>query len=255
MITSLKWLFFLIGFCCQVQAQQNPLRIVADDRKLLQFPEDNEAHGPSADILRLLLAQANLDSEIEFMPWSRAYNTALTRPNTLLLTIIKTPEREDKFHWISKVSDSVYSFIAMKSAVVEPKLTLVAAKQKVTVVVRNTNSHNYLLSEGFIENKNLYVVSDIDQAIKLLENQKVDFAFTIPAIFINYYTCQGLDYRNIIQYRPIEETRKEGYIALNKLSDKDLVDKLVTAHNVIKEMPVYQQLVDFRPFVNKDKAP
>lgn len=253
MKNSLICLFLLFVFCCQALAQQNPLRVVADERKLLQYPHNGEAHGPSADILRLLLTEAKLESDVEFMPWSRAYKTALSEPNILLMTIIRTTERENNFHWITKVSNTVYSFISLKQELDRSVSTLSEAKQKITAVIRDSNSHTYLKDRGFSEDKNLYLVSNVEDAIKLLLNKKVDLVFSVPAIFVNYYADKNLKSDDFIRYRPIEETRKEGYIALSKSSDKSIIRKLLAAKTIVEKMPEYQQLVAFRPLLLDDE--
>lgn len=248
MIIFLKWIILLIAVSGQVQA--NSLQVVAAESQLLQYPVEGKAHGPSADILRLLLDQANLDSKIEFMPWSRAFKTALTEPNTLVMTIIRTPEREDKFYWIAKVSDTVRSFISRKDNGDNTVATLTEAKQKITAVVRGSSSHHYLLDKGFSDTENLYLVSDMETAIKLFLNKKIAFVFTDPDIFISYYAAKNLNSNDFVSYSNIEETRKEGYIALSKPSDPNILKKLVAAKKVIEKTQKYHQLVKFIPLIS-----
>lgn len=252
MLNLLKWIVFFIGFCSQAYAQTHSLQVVAAESQLLQYPIKGVAHGPSADILRLLLAQANLDSKIEFMPWPRAFKTALTEPNTLLMTIIRTQERENQFYWISKVSDTVKSFISRKENNSGAVTTLAEAKNKITAVVRESNSHHYLLDKGFSDSKNLYLVSSMETAIKLLVNKKINFVFTDPDIFVSYYAAKKLNSDDFISYSHIEETRKEGYIALSKSSDKSLLQKLLAAQKIVEKMPEYQQLVKYIPFTSNE---
>ncbi|GAA5130947.1 substrate-binding periplasmic protein [Thalassotalea piscium] len=251
MVIFFKWVIIVLGIFCQAQAYQNPLRIVADDRKLLQYPFEGHAKGPSAEILQLLLEEAELEGEIEFMPWSRVYKTALTRPNTLIMTIIRTPARENKFQWITKVSDTVYSFTSKIASVYDYADTLTIAKKRVTAVVRGSSGYNYLIRKGFSEEENLYLVGSVETAIKLLNNNKIDFVFDTPAVFINYYAQKGLNSDDFVKHHFIQETRKSGYIALSNNSDINLLEKLRKSQKIIEKKAEYKQLIKFRPLISE----
>ncbi|GHE96124.1 substrate-binding periplasmic protein [Thalassotalea profundi] len=246
MLNLVKWLLVCITLSVHINAQSNSIRVVTDERKLLQYLVDGEAQGPSVDILRMLLTQADLESEIEFMPWTRAYKIALEKPNTLIMSMIRTPERENKFHWITKVSNTFYAFISLKDDVNRTNYTLAEAQSKITVTVRGSSAHAYLIEKGFSEKKNLYLVSSIEDMTKLLVNKKVDLAFTSPAVFSNYYLLKNLNSNDFVNYSPIKDSSKESYIALSKPSDDNLLKKLVNAQESIELTNEYHELIDFK---------
>jgi len=64
---------------------------------------------PLLGILNAILAEAQLEANVAFMPWARAFSIAESNPNTIILSMIRTPEREDNFYWIIKVS-FIYCF-------------------------------------------------------------------------------------------------------------------------------------------------
>jgi hypothetical protein len=75
---------------------------VTSELKLLQSLERVEAKGPSAEIFKLLLKESNLSAPLDFLPWSRAFNIAYNRPNTLIVYMVRTQAREADFHWLLK---------------------------------------------------------------------------------------------------------------------------------------------------------
>ena len=246
-----SFLIIWLAMASYVQAQQLSLRIVADERKLLQYPVDNQAKGPSAELLTMLLTEAGLKGNIEFMPWSRAFNTAQNRPNTLLLTVIRTAERDPHFYWLLKVSDVVKSFISLKDLPQHHITSFKQAKKKTVAVVRGSASHRFLRAQGFIEFENLYVVSSVDETITMLLNQKVDLVFTPPAVFANYFAAKQQNSEDYIHYAIFPETKKEGYIALSKSSDPQLVDVLIRASTKVKNNEDYQRLVKYKPLLTQ----
>ncbi|WP_448567656.1 substrate-binding periplasmic protein [Thalassotalea ganghwensis] len=250
-LLSKSLLIITLVFTGYLKAEQLPLRIVADERKLLQYQVNNTAQGPSAELLQMILAQASLHGRIEFMPWSRAFNIAKNRPNTMLLTVIRTPEREALFHWLLKVSDVVKSFISLKALPENYITSIEQAKTKVVAVVRGSASHHFLTSKSFSEGVNLYVVSSVDETISMLLNKKVDLVFTPPAVFANYFAAKNLKGEDYIHYSSFPETKKEGYIALNKASDPALAEMLIKASSAVKKSDNYQRLLKYKPLISE----
>ena len=70
------------------------------------FSNDDTADGAHALILQRALALSGLEAQINVYPWARAMALAQSRPNTLLLSVARTPEREQQFIWIGKLSQT-----------------------------------------------------------------------------------------------------------------------------------------------------
>jgi len=62
--------------------------------------QDGQRTGACTEIIRLTLAEAGLDPEVQVLPWARAYDTAMNNPGVLIYTILRTKKREDSFYWI-----------------------------------------------------------------------------------------------------------------------------------------------------------
>lgn len=70
------------------------------------FSNDDTADGAHALILQRALALSGLEAQISVYPWARAMALAQSRPNTLLLSVARTPAREQQFIWIAKLSQT-----------------------------------------------------------------------------------------------------------------------------------------------------
>ena len=147
-----------LSICAFAQeSTKTNLLAVANENQLLQYYENGENKGPSVEILQAILKEAQLEANVEFMPWIRAFSTARNNPNTLILSMIKTPERDLDFHWLIKVSNLTRVFISLASKPENYVESMQQAKQKLTAIVLGSASYNELTSHGFSEQKNLYI--------------------------------------------------------------------------------------------------
>jgi len=79
------------------------LNAVTNEWPPYNYQEQGQLKGISTDILRAACQEAALRCNLQLMPWARAYNTALTQPNTLVFTAARRPEREALFNWVGPI--------------------------------------------------------------------------------------------------------------------------------------------------------
>ena len=246
--TYMKYLIILLmSFinCIQANAENFPdLRIVATEHNLLQYRIDDEAKGPTAEITKALLSAIDQKAIIEFMPWARAFELTLKRPNTLILSMIRTPEREKQFHWIGVVSELSRVFISLKSKPENLISSDAQAKEKIIAITRGSDSFTELINRGFSEDKNLYVVTSIEKGYELLLSGKVDLIYYDPNAIRDYIRSNKLE--NEVVFNPIKLiNRRASYLALSLNSDKKLVELLKSA------MAEYQKTEEYRYWLMK----
>jgi polar amino acid transport system substrate-binding protein len=56
--------------------------------------------GIATDKVREAMERAGVDYSIEMLPWKRAYDSALKRPDACVYSTTRTPEREPLFKWV-----------------------------------------------------------------------------------------------------------------------------------------------------------
>lgn len=227
-----------------LQSQRKPdLKVVATSNKLLQYQENGENKGPTIGILNGLLKESKLTANISFMPWARAFSTAEKNANTVILSMFRTAEREQNFHWIIKVSQAARVFISLKSKPENFIDNIEQAKEKVIAVILGTAGFQELIAAGFSEHKNLYVVSNDEQMAKLLVNGRVDLAYTDPnnierILRNSTHSNVALSYQKITP-----KNQRMSYIALNKSSDERIVKLLKLAAAKYSTTEEYSRLL------------
>jgi len=240
------YLLFSTLLCFNINAQEyENITVVAEEHYLLQYSENGEGKGPTAEILKALFKELKISVAINFMPWPRAYDMAYNNKNTIVLSLIRTPEREKYFHWIGIVSELSRVFISLNSKPDNLITDISQAKDKLIAVTRDSNSFHELIKLGFNENKNLYIVSNNDSAFKLLLNGKVDLVYHDPNTVLEFI-AKSKNKNQQINFTPIiSADRRASYIAININSDKALVSNLKAA------MAKYQQTEQYRYYLQK----
>lgn len=219
------------------------LLAVANENRLLQYYENGENKGPSIEILEAILKEAQLEAKVVFMPWARAFLTAKTQPNTLILSMIRTPEREHSFNWITQVSHATRVFISLKNKPESYVDNMQQAKQKLIAVVLGSAGYNELISNGFSDKKNLYVVADAELMMTLLENERVDLVYEDPHNVRNILNRRGKT-DTAIRYKEIApENERTSYIAISKPTDLEIVNRLQQAARKFEKTAEYSRLV------------
>jgi polar amino acid transport system substrate-binding protein len=242
---NVKLLIILYCLSCFAQAQTKfQIRVVATENKLMQYQENGINKGSTIDILNVLLKENNIETTVEYMPWARAYKIAETTPNTIILSMVRTPERENKFEWIGVVSQLSRVFISLKNRPENFVINKEQAKKKIVAVERNALSHIELLKQGFTVDKNLYIVSSIKQAFKLLIKGKVDLIYHDPVVIEDYIDKESQSNEKITYAPVIPQNQRMSYIAINKNSNVKLVKKLKLSMDKFSKTERYKELIN-----------
>jgi len=217
--------------------------VVAAESNLLQYREDGEDKGSTIEILQAILNESQIKANVEFMPWARAYSIVNTQANTLVLSMIRTPEREQYFHWLIKVSNLVRVFISLADKPENYVSNNEQAKNKLIAVIRNSAEHKELIKLGFSEDTNLYVVPSTKQMLTLFTNGRVDLLYSDPDI-VKDYLNQHVKMDIAISYQAItQESQRNSYIAANKGINKNVLNRLHAAAFKFKKTPKYFKLL------------
>ena len=181
--------------------------------------ENGENKGFCTDIVAAVLKKAGLSARIRTYPWSRAYETALRKKNTLIYTIARTPERENLFHWIGViVSGKTYLFSRKQDPIVLDSLE--QARTYRIGAVRDGIRAKYLASKGFdhldlVEDTRTNAVKLINRRIDLWVEDELSANYTMRKLGVNpdafIHKAFGLD------------LKLDGYMAFSRDTDQALV--------------------------------
>ncbi|WDE04279.1 transporter substrate-binding domain-containing protein [Thalassomonas viridans] len=153
-------------------------RIYAENPRLISVIEPpanylnarGEPDGFVTDIIRTLQEELNNHSKIEFIPEARALKIAEQNANVILFSFSRTPEREQKFHWLGQVQSKKWHIITLKTR----QLAIDSPGQLKTLpsigVVRGDVREAWLIAQGF---SNISSVASHEQNIRRLLTGRV----------------------------------------------------------------------------------
>lgn len=99
---------FLVGLLVSGAAHAGPaqLYIVTEHSPPASMVEEGRVTGFAAEKVQALLARVEVPYTMEVLPWKRAYDAALKRPDTCVFSTTRTPERERLFKWVGPTDEA-----------------------------------------------------------------------------------------------------------------------------------------------------
>ena len=229
-------------FTCTINASS--IRIVSEPLPPLHFINEQQVPtGAMVDIVNLLLKKAQLSSTIEILPWARSYQIAQEQNNTLIFSILRGKNREDKFQWVGKIYNIRSYLVSLKSRK-DIKINAVEEAKKYSVgTIRSDLAEDYLREKGFSENENLYLSQNYKTLWQMLFNKRTDLAFTNSILWEYEINDSQLDPKDIHFVYEIPDIASDLYIAASLTTDKSIIKKMAQALTTIKEDGRYQAIL------------
>lgn len=110
--TALAWTLTLTLACGPAWAQ--PLRIFGMESRPVAYLEGGRPAGLTVELAQQIQQRIGSSDPIAIIPWARANSLAMHEPNVLLLSIVRTPERELRLVFIGPVFTAYISAYALK---------------------------------------------------------------------------------------------------------------------------------------------
>lgn len=126
------------------------LKIYCDEDYPVQFfDKQGQLTGMSIEIVREIQRRLGVNDAIQVVPWARGLNKLDHEPNTMLLTMARTPERESQYQWIGPVVVVEYGLYGRSSANLQVQSLEDAKKVTLIGVYRNDIRDQTLTRFGF----------------------------------------------------------------------------------------------------------
>jgi polar amino acid transport system substrate-binding protein len=226
-------------------AAEEKLLVVTEQFPPFNFQEGNTVKGLSTRIIRKLLEGAHLAYRIELVPWKRAYNTALKRPNTLIYTIAKTESRKDKFHWIGTIANRKVSLFRLRSRQDLARMTLEEVKENAKIAsIQGDASTEKIIAMGFAV-KNITMIHDNitkNLCIKHVMNGRSDY-FPMNPYSLKYRIKAG-DVPDIFTEQFVIHDADGYYIAANIETDADILEALRDSYKRLAEEGFINEVIN-----------
>jgi len=223
--TTLILIGFLFCLLSEAPSATEPLKVVTEEMYPLNYRDssDGKLKGLSVEIAKTMLSASGQLVPIQLLPWRRAYRMALSRENTLIFSLVRSPERESLFHWIGPVHSLNGYLIALSTRDDIQLKTLDDANRYQIATISDYYTEDYLLNRGIKRDK-LESVPQGVQAIKMLLSGRVDLIALSDVNFSQNIRKLGL--KPELNFKKKFKFKSENvklYLALSKRTPDHLV--------------------------------
>lgn len=230
--------FIITTLCFSCKAFIAKINVVTEHLAPFQIVTDKAIGGLSTEIITATLKESRIDYNLEAHPWSLSYNRALHEENTCIYSLAYIPERKTKFQWIGHITTSTISLYTLSKNSIDIA-NLEQAKKYRIAVIKDDVTHHFLLSKGFVENKNLYVMNNYDSLLKLLEipSRQIDLVVINDDLINNrlHDSAEASKYKSLFM---LKELTLDFYFACSLNTDKSIVNSLKNAMQKMEQQNI-----------------
>lgn len=138
-----------IFFASTLWAQDSKLYIVTEEWAPYNYTEDDVLKGVSVEIVQNIISEIKANAQINIFPSMRASRMLNSGNRMMLITMMRTPEREEKYNWIGPLGDAAIYFYKKKGNPIVIS-TLEEAKKVPLIACRHAGLvFNVLKAAGF----------------------------------------------------------------------------------------------------------
>lgn len=194
---------------------QAPFRLLTEHSPPGQFLDnDGKVVGVTATLIRILQQRLNEPGNIELMPWGRALSIASNTPNTALFETVRTAERENWFKWVGPLIHYRISLYGLKQRLGDDATAIDLPGKLIACSYRSTATAEDVKRFGFIEDKNLVLVTKSGECLDMLNYGRVDVMAITEYILPQYSKVVQDAGGELIEVRNLAERKR--YLAFSK---------------------------------------
>lgn len=217
------------------------LQVLTENLPPLNYQDNGTAQGYTTELVQAVLKQADVQAEIQFMPWARAYQQALSQPNTLIFSMTRTPERESLFDWIGPVSPRLIYLYKLRSRSDIVVRTLADCARYRIGAVREMASTKAFAKEAGLNEAQMELAPTVESNFRKFLLGRADLI--ISQDWSAAFMMKSLQ-RQPDELEPVLllEQNHPYFLALNKQSDPALIQKLKQAFEKVQQSGLPEKL-------------
>jgi polar amino acid transport system substrate-binding protein len=193
----------------------------------LYIDSEGRATGYGAEKVAAFFGRRNVSYIWKVMPWSRLYRTAHERDNAVIYNLLRTPERENNFHWFLKIRDEA-NFLMTRNTPEMTGLTMqdILAGDYRALCDQDAAQCVMFRKLGFPEDRIVQVQSGVDTGdlARLVLAGRADFIIENAEYLAEELTQDGLPLSSMIELIKLSSTPT--YLAAPKNFNEKLLMKL-----------------------------
>jgi polar amino acid transport system substrate-binding protein len=208
------------------------------------FDENGQPQGAAYDLALALMAHTNIQGVVEHLPWARAYVEATSKPDIILLTALRTQQREEQFQWLGTVHTAQAHLIALKSNSSIQLVDFEDSKKYIVGTIRGYGAAHFLTDNGFSEGKNLKLLSNQKQLWSMLFKGRIDLVLDNSTTGKYALLSAGFDSEDVKSLVQIEALNANLEMATGNLTNNTTAERLRIGLQQLKDNGVYQQIMN-----------
>ena len=225
-----------------ITVKADTLAVVTEESSL-QYSENGKVVGIATELVKAVLAEAQLEGEFRIYPWPRAYEIAQTQPNTLIYSMTRSPKREKEFKWVGEILPLNYYFYRLKTNTSVNPRTLEEARNVRIGVAKNGVIHQYLKQKRF---RNIRTVANSTTYLKMFMTGRIDFIVLNSSSLQSWCKNTVLDCKLVEPVLPIDDMSTGLYMALSQQTEDSVHLRLKDAYQSVREQGIYHKIMASR---------
>ncbi|MGE4292988.1 MAG: substrate-binding periplasmic protein [Desulfovibrio sp.] len=218
-------------------SELHTLRLLTEEGPPFNFLGKDGPQGFTVDLVRELLARTGTSGEISFLPWARAYDTALTEPDTVLFTISRTPERESLFRWVGPIMTLRWGLYALA----ESKIRVSSLED--ARLLAGIATYRADVREAYLRNlcfANLYPAASFGNSVRMMLDGHVAAVIADGIGLFHYLKQEDIptdSVEKIFTFKTIDL-----YIAFSRATDPELPARWQQALDALQRDGTYRRI-------------
>lgn len=196
------------------------LKVYTEESAPYHFTRDGKVVGIATDLLKLACKRARIHCEIHMVPWARAYAQTRSTPNTLIYSMVRNPEREQDFLWISPIATETMWLYGRPDS---PPIKALADLKTMRTGAINGSSGAALLQSAGVPASAIDLANSTELNFRKLEADRIQFLVSTESRMQTELTRFQLPFPLAKRLKLQEAT---SYYAMNRHSSPALVRSL-----------------------------
>ena len=201
--------------------------------------EQGRLEGFTLDYVNEIKSRMSIKTPTTAVPWARAYEEARHKPDIVLFSVTRTPQRENTFHWIANINQNAWGFFVSTKDLIKTAGKKELNQYKGIGVIRGTAYEKKLAEKRLT---NIVPVSELHQLVNMLMLQRIDMIFYSYAGIAIYAKEQGIPFGcfySVHQYLP-----EPAYIVMSKTSSSARVQQWRNVASDVKNDGTFRKIAE-----------
>ncbi|HCX82353.1 MAG TPA: hypothetical protein DHV01_12250 [Rhodoferax sp.] len=235
------------GPWASAQPQAPTLQALTESLPPLNYEHEGKITGFASELLDLMAAEAGIPLQKQLLPWVRAYDRATKPGDTVLYSLVRTPERESLFRWVGPIGPRRILFYKWADrSDIQLKSLDDARAYRIGTTLESAATKN-LIKQGFVPMPMDGAVSGLEQGVNDEQNMRKfiakRFDLLVSLDWAAAYNAKnvGIDPADLVPALVLDDSLNYWY-GLNLSVDPDVAKRLNAALQKLRNDGRYTQL-------------